>query len=115
MSLKVEIPMRILSLNKFTRGTHWKYEAYRRKWFKVLPLFIRSQTKAPDELRTVKIIRYGLRLYDDDNFIAGCKPLRDFLKGANVIRDDSEKWLRAIYVQFPVKKKNEERVVIEVV
>ncbi len=64
-----------------------------------------------DQPRIVRITRYGKRIYDDDNFIGGCKELRDAIATALGGRGDSQKdGFEWEYRQ----KKGEPKTIIEV-
>ncbi len=91
--LKVTVPMKVLSGNRWLWRPWYVYDNYKKKWFKYLPLFIKVAKGVPAGKRKVIITGYLKRRLDDDNFALGCKPIMDFLVKWFWIRNDSPVWV----------------------
>lgn len=81
----------------------YAYRNYRNKCLHQLENALK-ETYVPvaTKKRRVKFTRWyrpGQRPYDNDNLVAGFKPLRDCLRLTGIIKDDSPKWLETQYHQ----------------
>jgi len=109
--ITVEIPMAVMSGNKFTnQKSRWAYKTYRDKWYRVLILFFPPRKGRPDVRISVKIISVRARYLDTANFAQGCKPILDHLKKSNYIFDDSPRWIDDKYEQV-IDKKNQKTII----
>jgi len=105
MSLVVEkdifIPARIPSLNTW-KGRHWRsYARLKNHWLNLLRLFA-PHGDHRDTHRRMSITAHQKSrrgFYDLDNFIGGCKPVLDAVKGTGWIKDDHPKWITCDYDQ----------------
>jgi len=107
-SWMLELPMEAKSKNDLKDNSRFghggrKYRAFRDKCERLMLPLVRSIPTCGDtEKRRVFFTRLYCgrsRDYDDDNLIAGFKPVRDCLKTLNMIHDDSPRWLEAHYDQ----------------
>jgi len=133
LEIKAFIPIKVESINKFLyaysgykrspkRGGRWcpfnyKYIKYYKKWEKALKLFFPKQDSPPGQKKKLIISLYKRRrLYDQQNFIAGAKPIVDILVKLNYFQDDSVKWIDIEYHQYLIDKKSnqEEGTLIEI-
>jgi hypothetical protein len=100
----VVIPRRIQSGNAQTFG-HWRdYQKERNAWYVLLRMRLPPLNEPPASLVSIAIRSYRSRLLDFANYVSGCKPIPDFLKHANYIKDDNPKWFTCTYEQFQVAK-----------
>lgn len=100
--IELHIPEPTPSVNKF-HGYHWSKKAKERKrwsWLvRAARMHVRVPMLPPEHCKLV-IDRYGARLLDRDNFIAGTKFLTDSLVAEGFMVDDSPAHLTAEYHQF---------------
>lgn len=101
--MKFSVPRVPKSINSV--GQHWGWRhSEKEKW---LAHFAVHKAKAPDDFafyhKARRIIRVRVFwgkpgvLPDQDNIIAGLKPVIDALKGLGFIWDDSPEWVEVIY------------------
>ena len=93
------------SINRLL-GRHWtKRRANKQQWWKLL-LEASSKTRAIPACwpkAYIGITRYGAKLLDYDNFVAGCKSaVLDNLRQMGFFEDDSPDKLDAVYSQRAV-------------
>ena len=62
----------------------------------------------------VRITSYRCRLLDPDNLAGGCKYAIAAIRRAKVIKDDTTKQIEVFIKQEKVKKRKEEKTIIEV-
>lgn len=107
--LIIELPV-TPSNNKLV-GKRWAKLNYQKKFMKCLSgyelLALKKKKKAK-----IKVIRYGSRLLDEDNFIGGLKPLLDTIVKLGLIVDDRPEWLELNYKQEKCKRGEEKTVII---
>jgi hypothetical protein len=97
--------MRVIPSLNITQRMHWTQLKRLRDSY--VPYFMVAKAQAgfqkPEkwERRRVKIlvVRYSSRQLDNDNFVGGCKQLIDAIRDAELIRDDSPKWVDVEYQQ----------------
>lgn len=80
-----------------------KYRKWRTKLQKVLEAQLNEIPRAK-KFRAAVITRYysgNFRAYDHENFVGGCKPLVDVLRGFDVIVNDNKSYWRGYYRQLP--------------
>jgi hypothetical protein len=86
------------------------YARLRDSWMRTMWV-LAKRSSFEEGKATVHIhVEHG-RLYDEDNLIAGCKPILDSLKGLCYIRDDSPEFLELVVTQ---EKSRERQTTIEV-
>lgn len=82
---------------------HWIYASIRDSWISDLQKMRMVNHVQPATLKRrvclTRLIGPQGQLYDDDNLVAGAKPIRDALIHAGWIKDDSAVWLKAHYDQ----------------
>jgi hypothetical protein len=106
--ITLEIPERTPSVNLF-HGYHWsKKLKEKQRWGWLVKMAIMEWTGKPipvpeDGISRVTIERYGPRILDRDNFIAGTKWLMDALVSQRFLVDDSPAHVSAEYHQFTGK------------
>lgn len=107
--MKMVIPRKILSLNKWQR-MHWARRVDEKTTWVYEILTARHGKGLFNKVRkSVQITVYLKRLYDRDNILL--KPVLDALTKTNLIIDDSEKWIELM----PIKQiKGEPKVEIEI-
>jgi hypothetical protein len=91
MSYHLVIPKASPSVN-VGYGEHWSKKFKVRREWQWLVRIARLEAKAfPEPLSraSITITRYGKRLLDHDNFVAGCKPIQDALRIERFITDDT--------------------------
>ena len=97
------------SLNKL-HSNRWAMLNWKKKFIKQLRNFEFLCPK--QKVKKILVIkRYGSRIYDQDNFIGGLKPLIDAMKEKGIVYDDTEKWLQLKAEQVKCRR-NEEKVEI---
>ena len=109
--IRLEVPRKVPShnvLRRKYRNPH-AYARLRDSWQKdlfgligpkvVVEICKWHMKEGPFKMRVKFIGRKKGIPYDDDNFIAGCKPVRDCLERLKVIHKDSSEWLEASYEQ----------------
>ena len=101
--------LNIQGLNKSNRYSHWGKQAAAKKKQRALSCVKVANEMALGNLQKcssyeVTFLRSGVRLLDDDNFIGGCKHIRDGIADALGIDDGSNK-LRFIYLQTKGQRK----------
>jgi len=100
--IELHIPECTPSVNRF-HGHHWSKKLKARKHWGWLVRIARMNIKPPmlpPEHARITIERYGARLLDFDNFVAGTKHLCDCLVAEGFAVDDSPAHLTAEYHQF---------------
>lgn len=89
------------SLNKLI-GMHWAVKhRLKQTWIGELPWL--NKDERATHRRVVKFTRLigpRERRYDDDNFIGGCKPIRDALVSMGYILDDDDAGAEFVYSQI---------------
>ena len=104
----LQIPESTPSLNAYWGG-HWsKKHELRKRWaWLVRAARIRAKVfEAPKYPRAVLTLeRYGARMLDHDNLVAGMKPLVDSLVKEGFIAGDSPQHITATYVQHVGKQR----------
>lgn len=100
---EVFIPIRANSQNDFHKRYWKKYYRIKKKWFKAIG-FILGRGEHNDRKRSAWIIGYQppRGMYDDQNFVGGCKPIPDALKEFGWIKDDNRKRFSCQYTQEKV-------------
>jgi hypothetical protein len=99
----LDIPETTPSMNVML-GQHWSKKHklakhwHQQVWAAVKGAYPGRMFTAPP-FAIVTIERYAPRVLDPDNFKAGCKALVDGLKQQKLIFDDSEQYMKGIYVQ----------------
>jgi hypothetical protein len=83
------------SLNKL--NGRWSKSNWKKKYIRELRGYELICGVARNK-RRVKILRYGTRILDIDNWHGGCKPLIDALKEKKIIIDDNAKWCELVFV-----------------
>jgi Holliday junction resolvase RusA-like endonuclease len=68
------------------------YDGYKKKWFKILPYFLRALPISQELKMHITIVSHRKRLLDEDNLHVGAKPIFDYLQRANYLKDDNPKW-----------------------
>lgn len=102
---RLVIAKELESANKHTinsGGARWRYAKERGEWEQWLMTFPRGDLHRATGRRRVTITRRfsgRQREWDPDNLVAGTKVLRDALKRAGVIVDDSRQWLECHSLQ----------------
>jgi hypothetical protein len=94
--------MRVTSMNDL-KGQHWSKYAVgeKKRWLSALSMLLGEGVHC-GERRSVLIraqVNDHRKLYDQDNFKAGCKPILDSLKKLGWIKDDNLKWVEVRYEQ----------------
>ena len=111
---KIIINMLTPSLNKFLR-THFMKRYWLKDQFMWLLKIAGSGSideAGEREKRKIKLISYRKSFLDKDNFIGGCQPLINALKGLRLIYDDSSEFLDLETEQVIEKKRNNWRTEI---
>lgn len=100
--IELNFPVATPSVNQL-HGRHWSAKA---KWRKQWAWMVRAERlrivplqSGPPWQAKVSIDRYGPRLLDNDNFVAGTKQLMDALVAEGFLVDDSPNHLTATYTQ----------------
>lgn len=99
--ITLTIPEATPSVNRL-HGYHWSRKARERKKWAWLVRVARQGLLVPlhaPERVSLTIERYGPRLLDHDNYVAGTKFLTDSLIAEGFAVDDSPKHLNAEYIQ----------------
>lgn len=82
---------------------HAIYKHVRTAWVSDLLIMRQVNRVEPARLKRrvclTRLISLSGQLYDDDNLVAGAKPIRDALIHSGWIKDDSSVWLKAHYDQ----------------
>ena len=110
--MKITVPMVPPSGNQMRRQYRhpFAYLKLRDSWQRTIWALAKRQP-AMEVKAAVKLhVEHG-RLYDEDNLIAGCKPILDSLKRLSLIRDDSPEFLELTVTQ---EKSRERQTIIEV-
>lgn len=69
--------------------------------------------KGPSRVR-LTFVEKDARRDIDGVMAAGCKPILDGLRDANVLPDDTRKWVEAIECHFPAPDKANPRIEVEI-
>jgi len=92
--LRIELPIKIRSLNKSSRGWQGKYFSYTKPVRAEVGLVVKS---AANRCRLpfvpplfIRITRIGAKPLDKDNLAGGCKPVRDGVADGLGLKDDAE-------------------------
>jgi len=92
----LNIPRRPPSLNDITRkyrSRRWGYVTIKRIWrkeFAPCPRQLRAKAEVRRRVRFTRWLGPRERIYDDDNYIGGLKPIRDILVELGYLVDDTE-------------------------
>lgn len=128
--IELVLPVPTPSANRIW-GTHWSKKA---KWRKTWAWHVRAERLrlglfpkpkevgadqttervGKDQARAVTIERYGPRLLDHDNLVAGCKQLIDALVAEGFLVDDSPAHLSSTYRQHHGPKQKPYRTVVTI-
>jgi Holliday junction resolvase RusA-like endonuclease len=114
--MKLIIPKKIESQNKF-QYSHWiKYKRHKDTWFRAVWDAITDEQRDShgDQKKRVEVVSYRTRLLDRGNLVGGAKPVLDALKHFGLIRDDSPKWIEDIVRQVQKQPDEPERTEIEI-
>jgi hypothetical protein len=108
MTITLDIPQSSPSFNRLN-GQHWSKIAKVRKEWRWLVRIARLNAQVFITPRYpkahVEIERFGAKILDHDNFVAGCKALLDCLRYEGFIEDDSPEKCTCRYIQHRSKVK----------
>lgn len=106
--ITLTIPMATPSLNVVT-GRHWRHYWRQRKLWRQLVWVAKAQAGIHGDplfqRASVRIVRYGANLLDEDNLRGGMKPVIDAIKALGLIVDDSPQHITLVTEQWLSKEK----------
>jgi hypothetical protein len=114
---EVFIPVRPPSANKWAGRRNWKtYYGIKKKWGKTMALFFPAIEKkqTPTLVEITSYYCHPAKVYDEDNFIGGLKPIIDNLNQLGYLWDDTPTYLILGPIQVKTKNPNEVGIRIKI-